>query len=354
MRSFDALLLAALAASPALARQIPANVQSLYNSIRAQGTCKNILKGGFYSQEGDSKNFSYCGDHLSDYRIMYLQGTGGNLVNMDIDCDGALGTGDGSCDSSEDTQGQTSFQSTVAGYKKGIKDLNAYIHSFVVLGNEGSKSGYVTFDPRSVNVQPLSIVAVVCGNQMFYGVWGDTNGDDGPPLVGEVSDSLGRACYGNAVNGNAAHDPNDVLYIAFTGNDAVPGANGANWAASSFSAFESSLGSLGDQLVARIGSTGGSTPPPPASSTKPSGSQPTCSWSGHCAGASCGSDDDCSDDLTCNSGKCGTSGSTSPPPPPPPSCSWAGHCAGASCSSDDDCSDELACIKKVCAVDPNN
>lgn len=56
MRSFDALLLAALAASPALARQIPANVQSLYNSIRAQGTCKNILKGGFYSQEGDSKS----------------------------------------------------------------------------------------------------------------------------------------------------------------------------------------------------------------------------------------------------------------------------------------------------------
>lgn len=103
---------------------------------------------------------------MSDYRIMYLQGTGGNLVNMDIDCDGALGTGDGSCDSSEDTQGETSFKDTVVSYKKGIKDLNAYVHSFVVLGNEGSKSGYVTFDPTSVNVQPLSIVAVVCGNQM--------------------------------------------------------------------------------------------------------------------------------------------------------------------------------------------
>ncbi|OTA00985.1 GH75 protein [Trichoderma parareesei] len=347
MRSFDALLLAALAASPALARQIPSNVQSLYNSIRAQGQCKNILKGGFFSQEGDSKNFSYCGDHLNDYRIMYLQGTNGNLVNMDIDCDGALGTGDGSCDSSQDTQSETSFKDTVASYKKGIKDLNAYVHSFVVLGNEGSKSGYVNFDPQSVGVEPLSIVAVVCGNQMFYGVWGDTNGDDGPPLVGEVSDSLGRACYGNAVNGNAAHDANDVLYIAFTGQDAVPGANGANWAASSFSAFESSLGALGDKLVARIGSSGGSNPPPPPPTS--------CSWEGHCAGASCGSDDDCSDDLTCNSGKCGSGGSTSPPPPPPPptSCSWEGHCAGASCGSDDDCSDDLACISGVCAVDPN-
>lgn len=58
MRSFDSLLLTALAASPVLARQIPANVQSLYNSIRAQGSCKNILKGGFYSQEGDAHSKS--------------------------------------------------------------------------------------------------------------------------------------------------------------------------------------------------------------------------------------------------------------------------------------------------------
>lgn len=66
MRSFETLLFTALAASPALARQIPANVQSLYNSIRAQGSCKNILKGGFYSQEGDSKSKSmrWCTSRL--------------------------------------------------------------------------------------------------------------------------------------------------------------------------------------------------------------------------------------------------------------------------------------------------
>ncbi|KAJ3034126.1 hypothetical protein HDV00_005447 [Rhizophlyctis rosea] len=29
-------------------------------------------------------------------------------------------------------------------------------------------------------------------------------------------------------------------------------------------------------------------------------------------------------------------------------CSWAGHCAGASCSTDDDCSDELVCKSGVC------
>lgn len=85
---------------------------------------------------------------------------------MDIDCDGALGDGDGSCDSSQDTQGQTTFADTVAGYNKGITDLNAYVHSFVVLGNEGSKGGYINFNPESYGVQPLSLVAVVCGDKM--------------------------------------------------------------------------------------------------------------------------------------------------------------------------------------------
>lgn len=85
---------------------------------------------------------------------------------MDIDCDGALGTGDGSCDSSNDTQGQTTFQQTVQGYNRGIADLNAYVHSYVVLGNQGSKDGYVQFDPQSVGIEPLSIVAVVCGDKL--------------------------------------------------------------------------------------------------------------------------------------------------------------------------------------------
>ncbi len=60
------------------------------------------------------------------------------------------------------------------------------------------------------------------------------------------------------MNGNQAHDENDILYIAFTGSDAVPGANGANWDAGNFDSFETSLGSLGDRLVQRIGGSGGS------------------------------------------------------------------------------------------------
>ncbi|UKZ48283.1 hypothetical protein TrVGV298_002506 [Trichoderma virens] len=48
-------------------------------------------------------------------------------------------------------------------------------------------------------------------------------------------------------------------------------------------------------------------------STPPSGGSGSCSWAGHCAGASCSTENDCSDDLTCNNGICGTSGGSSPP-----------------------------------------
>lgn len=110
-----------------------------------------------------------------------------------------------------------------------------------------------------------------------------------------MSDSLGRACYGEDVNGNQAHDVNDVLYIAFTGSDAVPGANGATWNAGSFSEFEASLSSLGDSLIARIDGAG---------STEPGNPPGGCSWEGHCLGAECSSGDDCDGELICDDGVC--------------------------------------------------
>ncbi|KAL7929963.1 hypothetical protein V8C35DRAFT_314257 [Trichoderma chlorosporum] len=93
------------------------------------------------------------------------------------------------------------------------------------------------------------------------------------------------------------------------------------------------------QQAVKAGISGGST------STPPSGGSGSCSWAGHCAGASCSTDDDCSDSLTCNSGVCGTAGST----PPPATCSWEGHCLGASCSNDNDCSDPYSCQNGVCS-----
>ncbi|SPO01594.1 related to chitosanase precursor [Cephalotrichum gorgonifer] len=238
-----------------LARDVPDNVRELYDKIRKQGQCKDELATGFWSTDDGSNTFSYCGDRLQEYNIVYIQGTGGNLTNMDIDCDGAQGgpSDDGRCGSSTDTQSITSFQSTVKSYDRNISDLNANIHPYVVFGNEGTKRGWKTFDPESVGIEPLSIMAVVCGDKLIYGVWGDTNGDDGDhPLVGEASISLATACYGSEVSGNVGYDNNDVLFIAFPGRDAVPGAQGANWSATSYDDFEKSIEGQGDKLIARI------------------------------------------------------------------------------------------------------
>lgn len=90
---------------------------------------------------------------------------------MDIDCDGRQGgpADDGRCGKSQDTQSITSFADTVRGYNKGISDLDAKIHPYVVFGNSGSKSGWKTFDPKAHGIQPLSVMAVVCGNKLVCG-----------------------------------------------------------------------------------------------------------------------------------------------------------------------------------------
>jgi hypothetical protein len=162
---------------------IPSNIQSLYSSIVAAGSCSNILQTGFEAEDGgpnskrssllpiirtNSAAFSYCGDHLDDYGIIYLQGVGGALADMDVDCDGLQGGvgDDGRCGSSEDTQSQTAFEDTVVGYNVGLTELNSFIHMYVVFGNQGTLSGYVNFDPTAYGVQPLSVMAVVCSGQM--------------------------------------------------------------------------------------------------------------------------------------------------------------------------------------------
>ncbi|KAH8819279.1 family 75 glycoside hydrolase [Xylogone sp. PMI_703] len=344
MRSSTVQLSALLFALQATGLGIPSNVQNLYNSIKASGSCKNVLQGGFFALDNGPGTFSYCGDHLNDYGIVYLQGTGGALADMDIDCDGLQhGPGDdGRCGNSGDTQSQTSFEDTVASYRKGVSDLNAFVHPYVVFGNVGNHNGQFTeFDPTSVGIQPLSVMAVVCNGQMYYGIWGDENGDDGDKsMIGEASISIATLCFGTSVNGNSGHEQTDVLYIAFTGNDAVPGANGANWAATNVNDFESSITSLGNKLVQRIGGGGivTSTTKRPTSTTvaPPSGTCAACEWAGHCIGASCSTADDCDGDLTCDGGFCG-------------GCTWEGHCLCASCSTGDDCADDLVCTSGRCA-----
>ncbi|KXJ95726.1 fungal chitosanase of glycosyl hydrolase group 75-domain-containing protein [Microdochium bolleyi] len=161
---------------------------------------------------------------------------------MDIDCDGATRSydGDNRCDGSTDTQSQTSFKDELKA-KHGIDDLNAYVHSYVVFGNTGSRPGYVNFDPRDHGISPLSVMAVICGDNLFYGVWGDENGDDGErAAVGESSIALATLCFGkDNVSGDIGHSEADVLYIAFSGEGAQPDA-GVKWKTRSVVEFERS------------------------------------------------------------------------------------------------------------------
>ena len=194
---------------------------------------------------------------------------------MDIDCDGLQNGGDGRCHGTN--QDITAFQDLVKQYSQlttYTSDLNPNYIPYVVFGNECEgecPSGYTPFDPKSFGVQPLSVMAVVCNGQLVslhrfppvhflsnhflcqvFGVWGDTNGDDGAPLIGEASLALATQCFGKSMNDNNGHPQDDVLYIAFPGSVADTVKQHAHYAATSYSDFEASIQDLGNQLVAKL------------------------------------------------------------------------------------------------------
>ncbi|KAI0381664.1 glycoside hydrolase family 75 protein [Hypomontagnella monticulosa] len=252
--STKAGILISLLLASVQAQRIPANVRELYDEIVERGSCERPLQTGFYDMvNSDDDSFVYCGDHLSDYGIIYLQGANGKLANMDIDCDGRVDRNDdGRCNNAQ-VQSETAMQRFVADLDNGVPDLNPFVHDYVVFGNTGDKPGWVTFEPRDYGMEPLSVMAVVCNDKLIYGIWGDTNGDDGAnPRIGEASISLATLCFGTDVDGEVGYDNEDVLYIGFVGSDAVP-ERAANWVAENENEFESSIRELGDRLVSQIG-----------------------------------------------------------------------------------------------------
>lgn len=154
---------------------------------------------------------------------------------------------------------------------------------------------------------------------------------------------MATLCFGkDKINGNAGHDADDVLVLAFTGSaeETVPGADRADWAAKSaedFIAFPA-FDQLGDSLIAKIsgGSGGGSnaTEPETESDSGSEGPVPTTLVKSVKPATATGG---------VASSSTETSASTSN------SCSWEGHCDGDACSSDDDCSGELVCTSSKCA-----
>uniref|UniRef100_A0A8H7NHX1 Endo-chitosanase n=1 Tax=Bionectria ochroleuca TaxID=29856 RepID=A0A8H7NHX1_BIOOC len=195
-------------ATIAASYELPENLIILYNKHKA-GSCSNRLSEPF---DGGA---SYCGDIEN---AIFLKSNGG-YDNMDIDCDGSNNSA-GDCANDPTGQGQTAFKDTVRNY--------------------GIDHG----------LKPLSVMAVVCDDKVFYGVWGDTNGFTS---TSEASIALAQLCFPNeGLNGNNGHDPNDVLYLGFIGDNTAPGAQGAIWDASSREEFQESIRALGEGLVAGL------------------------------------------------------------------------------------------------------
>ncbi|KAE8386697.1 endo-chitosanase C [Aspergillus alliaceus] len=246
------------------------------------------------------------------------------VADMDVDCDG-LNHG---CNGNPDGQENTNWGA-----------LSAYEVPFIVIpghflqANKGALKGN-------------NIAAVICNGKMYYGILGDSNGDD-PQVTGEASWVMARTCFPEEnLNGNKGHTASDVTYIVFTGDNAVLPSSALN---KHYITNFDTLRSMGDKLVgalaSKLGLSGsGGTNPPTTMTTTTITPQPTgsCSWPGHCAGASCSTNDDCSDELSCKNGKCTTGGDAE-------TCTWEGHCKAT--MANDGCSDELACISGVCSID---
>jgi chitosanase len=138
---------------------LPASLtQHPTNNPSQPGACKKTLQGGF-TDGGNSKTWAYCGD-INGAIFLHSQANGGQFDNMDIDCDGANRSG-GACANDPSGQGETAFKDTVQSY--GISDLDSNIHPYVVFGNEGASP---SFNPQSYGMEPLSVIAVVCNNQV--------------------------------------------------------------------------------------------------------------------------------------------------------------------------------------------
>jgi len=150
-------------------------------------------------------------------------------ADMDIDCDGI----DYKCKGNGDGQAQTDYGA-----------LAAYEVPWIVIPE--------SFVNKNIKDLPgNNVAAVICNGNMFYGVFGDSNGDS-PEVIGEASWRMGTACFPDGdISGANGHGATDVTYIAFSGKDAVlPSTDMTKNYITQFS----TLKSMGDSFVSQLSS----------------------------------------------------------------------------------------------------
>ncbi|GAA5931938.1 hypothetical protein JCM10213_005897 [Rhodosporidiobolus nylandii] len=203
--------------NPSALFDVPSPLREFHDQVGTSGSldCGDGValdtREGGYKTNGQGKDGTrYCGDkEMPSY--MWWES------NMDVDCDGAPDATTGICAGDGSYPGETAFADDDG------KPIDAMKVQYVVIDQDDS------FDATKFGVQPLSVVAVICGagGQMTFGIWADTNALGS---MGEASVTLARVCFGDSINGNNGHGEPDVLYIAFPGSKAetVPSSLGSD------------------------------------------------------------------------------------------------------------------------------
>ncbi|PYH40795.1 glycoside hydrolase family 75 protein, partial [Aspergillus saccharolyticus JOP 1030-1] len=208
------------------------------------------------------------------------------VADMDVDCDGI----DYKCAGNGDGQPQTNWGA-----------LAAYEVPFIVIPD--------TFLAANPDLLPgNNVAAVICHGKMYYGILGDSNGDD-PELTGEASWLIARTCFPDeGLNGAKGHVAADVTYIVFTGKNAVLSSRalGKHYL-TNFTTLRTRGDKLAGALASHLGLPGETARPrvtsspvattetKTASATEDAASPPNyeaCSWADQDEGATCSSDDD--------------------------------------------------------------
>ncbi|KAJ7153346.1 fungal chitosanase of glycosyl hydrolase group 75-domain-containing protein [Mycena filopes] len=190
----SACLVALAVAAPLSSPRLAARDDLTANILKAAAGATASPLATFPSNAASAPNVQIFGDWLSLKGVSAFHFT----ADMDVDCDGVAG-----CSDDPSGQPQTLF---------GHLD-SSQVPYFVLPASFVHDHGDI--------VQPNAVGAILCGDKLVYGIFGDTNGAT-PEVIGEASLLLANTCFPNdALSGGNGHSPLDVLYVVF-GNAPAP------------------------------------------------------------------------------------------------------------------------------------